>query len=141
MSLAQVVALFQGCEIPDAEPVPWDVGSSADADRCAKPPPDLADVLGQYEARQALEVAAAGGHHLLLAGAPGAGKTLLAERLPSILPPLDEEAALEVSVVHSIAGTLPRDRPLITEPPYQSVHHTCTVAGMVGAARGGSCRE
>jgi magnesium chelatase family protein len=133
-SLAQVVALFRGGEIPDAEPLPLEGRSEDDAPH--RPLLDLADVLGQYEARQALEVAAAGGHHLLLAGAPGAGKTLLAERLPSILPPLDEEASLEVSVLHSIAGTLPRDRPLITEPPYQSVHHTCTVAAMVGGGSG-----
>ncbi|GAA2041966.1 YifB family Mg chelatase-like AAA ATPase [Catenulispora yoronensis] len=136
-SLSQVVALLQGTEIPDAEPLPQDTGPRTGPTRRPGPLPDLADVIGQYEARQALEVSAAGGHHLLLAGAPGAGKTLLAERLPSILPPLDQQAALEVSALHSIAGTLPRDRPLITDPPYQSVHHTCTVAGMVG---GGSTR-
>ena len=136
-SLAQVVALLQGAEIPEAEPFAVESGvlgtSSAASER---PRPDLADVLGQFEARQALEVAAAGGHHLLLAGAPGSGKTLLAERLPTILPPLDAESAYEVSSLHSIAGTLPPDRPLITEPPFQSVHHTCTVAGMVGGGTG-----
>ena len=135
-SLAQVVAFLQGVEIPDAEPLAQDTSPRTGPARPVRPLPDLADVLGQYEARQALEVAAAGGHHLLLAGAPGAGKTLLAERLPSILPPLDEQAALEVSALHSIAGTLPRDQPLITDPPYQSVHHTCTVAGMVGGGSG-----
>lgn len=135
-SLAQVVAFLQGSELPDAEPLPEDTGPRTGTMRPRGPLPDLADVLGQYEARQALEVAAAGGHHLLLAGAPGAGKTLMAERLPSILPPLDEDAALEVSALHSIAGTLPRDKPLITDPPYQSVHHTCTVAGMVGGGSG-----
>ncbi|MBW8803722.1 MAG: ATP-binding protein, partial [Catenulisporales bacterium] len=119
-SLAQVVAFLQGSELPDAEPLPEDTGPRTGTVRPVGPLPDLADVLGQYEARQALEVAAAGGHHLLLAGAPGAGKTLLAERLPSILPPLDVDAALEVSSLHSIAGTLPRDKPLITDPPYQS---------------------
>jgi magnesium chelatase family protein len=135
-SLAQVVAFLQGAEIPDAEPFTLETDVIAGPTPRERVRPDLADVLGQYEARQALEVAAAGGHHLLLAGAPGAGKTLLAERLPTILPPLDAEAALEVSTVHSIAGTLPRNQPLISEPPYQSVHHTCTVAGMVGGGTG-----
>lgn len=134
-SLAQVVAVLQGQEPPDAEPLPVD-SAPRTGPRLAGTLPDLADVLGQYEARQAMEVAAAGGHHVLLAGAPGAGKTLLAERLPSILPPLDEQAALEVSSLHSIAGTLPWDRPLITDPPYQSVHHTVSVAGMVGGGGG-----
>ena len=135
-SLAQVVAFLQGTEIPDAEPLPLDTGPRTGPLRPPRPLPDMADVLGQYDARRALEVAAAGGHHLLLAGAPGAGKTLLAERLPSILPPLDETSALEVSSLHSIAGTLSWDKPLITDPPYQSVHHTCTVAGMVGGGTG-----
>jgi magnesium chelatase family protein len=137
-SLGQVVAMLRGEEIPEAEPLELDADRFLDnaTAEYRRPLVDLADVLGQYEARQALEVSAAGGHHMLLAGAPGAGKTLLAERLPTILPPLDEEQALEVSVVHSIAGTLSRSRPLITEPPYQSVHHTCTVAAMVGGGSG-----
>ncbi|MEY9889471.1 magnesium chelatase family protein [Catenulispora sp. MAP12-49] len=135
-SLAQVVAFLQGTEIPDAEPLPLDTGPRTGPLRPQQPLPDMADVLGQYDARRALEVTAAGGHHLLLAGAPGAGKTLLAERLPSILPPLAEAEALEVSSLHSISGTLPYDKPLITDPPYQSVHHTCTVAGMVGGGSG-----
>src|SRR5665811_2584284 len=75
---------------------------------------DLADVVGQPVGRAAVEVAAAGGHHLLLLGDPGAGKTMLAERLPGLLPPLDREAALEVTVVHSVAGVLPPGCPLIT---------------------------
>src|SRR5690606_33456136 len=71
--------------------------------------PDLADVVGQEFGRIALEVAAAGGHHLAMIGPPGAGKTMLAQRLPSILPPLDDEEALEVTAIHSIAGVLPPD--------------------------------
>ena len=80
------------------------------------PAPDLADVVGQAAGRRAVEVAAAGGHHLFLTGPPGAGKTMLAERLPGLLPPLDEQAALEVTAIHSIAGTLPPEAPLVTRP-------------------------
>jgi magnesium chelatase family protein len=95
--------------------------------------PDLADVLGQATARYLLEVAAAGGHHLLMSGPPGAGKTMLAERLPGLLPPLDRAAALEVTAVHSVAGSL-RDGtgPLVAHPPFQAPHHTASVAAIVG---------
>ena len=94
--------------------------------------PELADVVGQPLAKRALEIAAAGGHHLYLAGAPGAGKTMLAERLPGLLPPLDDAAAMEVSAVHSIAGLL-ADRPaLVRRPPLQAPHHTASVAALVG---------
>ena len=95
---------------------------------------DLADVLGQATARYLLEVAAAGGHHLLMLGPPGAGKTMLAERLPGLLPALDDQAALEVTTVHSVAGTLGRagGTPLLTRPPFQSPHHTASVPAIVG---------
>jgi magnesium chelatase family protein len=98
---------------------------------------DLCDVRGQGDARRALEISAAGGHHLWLSGPPGCGKTMLAERLPTLLPPLEQEAALEVTTIHSVAGTLPPGRPLITEPPFCAPHHTATRAAMVG---GGSHR-
>nr|MDT0661481.1 YifB family Mg chelatase-like AAA ATPase [Micromonospora sp. DSM 115978] len=98
--------------------------------------PDLADVSGQSLGRRALEVAAAGGHHLALLGPPGAGKTMLAERLPSILPPLDDKAALEVTALHSIAGLLPPGGRLLRRPPFQSPHHTATVASLVGGGSG-----
>ena len=97
--------------------------------------PDLADVLGQATARYLLEVAAAGGHHLLMLGPPGAGKTMLAERLPGLLPPLDPEAALAVTAVHSVAGALRgagSAAPLLTRPPLQAPHHTASVAAIVG---------
>lgn len=94
--------------------------------------PDLADVAGQPTARRALEVAAAGGHHACFIGAPGAGKTMLAERLPGILPLLDDAAALEVTAVHSVAGLLGPDAHLVRSPPLQAPHHTASVASLVG---------
>ncbi|MER5454097.1 YifB family Mg chelatase-like AAA ATPase [Micromonospora sp. NPDC002389] len=98
--------------------------------------PDLADVAGQGLGRRALEVAAAGGHHLALIGPPGAGKTMLAERLPSILPTLDDAAALEVTALHSVAGLLPAGGRLIRRPPFQAPHHTATVPSIVGGGAG-----
>ncbi|MEV4251728.1 YifB family Mg chelatase-like AAA ATPase [Spirillospora sp. NPDC049652] len=97
---------------------------------------DLADVRGQAEARRALEISAAGGHHLFFAGPPGCGKTMLAERLPTLMPPLEPEAALEVTAIHSVAGTLPPDQPMITHPPFHAPHHTATRAAIVGGGSG-----
>jgi magnesium chelatase family protein len=98
--------------------------------------PDLADMLGQSMARRAAEICAAGGHHLSLLGPPGAGKTMLAERIPTILPRLDAAAALEVTAIHSVAGTLPLQVPLITDPPFMAPHHTATKAAIVGGGSG-----
>jgi len=98
--------------------------------------PDLADILGQPAARRAAEICAAGGHHLSLMGPPGAGKTMLAERIPTILPSLDRPAALEVTAIHSVAGTLPAGSPLMTEPPFCAPHHTATKAAIVGGGTG-----
>jgi magnesium chelatase family protein len=100
------------------------------------PGPDLADVVGQASGRRAVEVAAAGGHHLYLAGPPGAGKTMLAERLPGLLPPLGEAAALEVTAIHSVAGTLPPGAPLLTRPTFEAPHHSATIASLVGGGSG-----
>lgn len=100
------------------------------------PGPDLADVAGQGLGRRALEVAAAGGHHLALFGPPGAGKTMLAERLPSILPELDDATALAVTALHSIAGVLPPGGRLVRRPPFQAPHHTATVPSLVGGGSG-----
>ncbi|MFD8948074.1 YifB family Mg chelatase-like AAA ATPase [Streptomyces xanthophaeus] len=97
---------------------------------------DLADVAGQRAARRGLEVAAAGGHHILLSGPPGAGKTLLAERLPGIMPPLTRQESLEVTAVHSVAGILPPGEPLVTVPPYCAPHHSATMQALVGGGSG-----
>ncbi|MGW6457050.1 YifB family Mg chelatase-like AAA ATPase [Streptomyces sp. NPDC055078] len=98
--------------------------------------PDLADVAGQHRARRALEVAAAGGHHLMFHGPPGAGKTMLAERLPGVLPPLTRRESLEVTAVHSVAGILPPGEPLVRTPPYCAPHHSATMPSLVGGGNG-----
>jgi magnesium chelatase family protein len=98
--------------------------------------PDLADVRGQERARRALELAAAGGHNLLLAGPPGTGKTMLARRLPGILPPLARDEALEVTRIYSVAGLLPPGRPLVTAPPFRAPHHTASAPAIVGGGSG-----
>jgi len=114
-----------------------------DVPRIARPPVsdpadgvDLIDVIGQSDGRRAIEVAAAGGHHLFLLGPPGAGKTMLAERLPSILPPLDDESSLEVTAIHSIAGRLASHQPLVTEAPFRNPHHTASMPALVGGGSG-----
>ena len=127
-SLGRLVDFVRGTgpllDPPPARPDPAPVG------------PDLADVAGQQLGRYGLEVAAAGGHHLALFGPPGAGKTMLAERLPSILPELDDAAALEVTALQSIAGVLPPDGRLIRRPPFQAPHHSSSLAALVGGGTG-----
>lgn len=106
---------------------------SANTDTSPAPElPDLADVAGQSAAKRALEIAAAGGHHLYMVGAPGAGKTMLAERMPGLLPLLDDHASMEVTAVHSIAGRLGDHPQLVRRPPLQAPHHTASVAALVG---------
>ena len=96
---------------------------------------DLADVRGQERARRALELAATGGHNLLLAGPPGTGKTMLARRLPGLLPPLEPDEALEVTRIHSVAGLLSPEHPLVRDPPFRAPHHSASMAAIVGGGR------
>ena len=93
---------------------------------------DLSDVRGQPMARRALEIAAAGGHHLALMGSPGVGKTMLAQRLPTLLPELDDEMAVAVTAIHSAAGTLIPGQGLIRTAPFQAPHHTATSTALIG---------
>ncbi len=97
---------------------------------------DMSDVAGQVVGRTAMEVVAAGGHHALLLGPPGSGKTMCAARLPGLLPPLALEQALEVTAIHSVAGVLPATQPLIRWAPFQSPHHGATMASIVGGGSG-----
>ena len=130
-SLRDLVALLTGHDYDETPPA----RVQGEAGPCP-PVLDLLDVAGQADGRTAVEVAAAGGHHLLLLGPPGSGKTMLAERVPGLLPPLRLSEALEVTAVHSVAGTLPTDQPLVSRPPFQDPHHTATVASIVGGGSG-----
>jgi magnesium chelatase family protein len=96
---------------------------------------DFADVRGQEHVKRALEVAAAGGHNLLMVGPAGAGKTLLARAIPSILPAMTPDEALMVTRIYSVAGLLPRDMPLVRQRPFRAPHHTISQAGLVGGGR------
>src|SRR3989442_5023343 len=118
--------LLESEPIPVAAPHCGGGGSECPIDH------DLVEVHGQEEAKRALEVAAAGGHHLLLSGPPGAGKTMLARCLPGILPPLELGEALDVAQVRSLLGELPRDRPLDWARPFRAPHHGVSTAGLIG---------
>lgn len=126
-SLRQFTAWLEGGQLPGRVPVAAPAVESA---------ADLADVVGQTQARFAVEVAAAGAHHLMLTGPPGVGKTMLAQRLPGLLPALTESESLEVTAIHSVAGVLSESTPLITRPPFVAPHHTSSVASLVGGGSG-----
>jgi len=131
-SLRQVLAVLRGEPVPD-EPESLPVaGIAAQTGDVVEMPVDLADVADQQGAKRAVEVATAGHHHLMLTGPPGAGKTMLARRLPGLLPDLSTAESLEVSAIHSVAGVLPTDQPLIIRPPFADPHHTASVAAVVG---------
>ena len=135
-TLAGLVALMRGDDVPDVELADTgdDVGRGVVPDVPAVP--DLVDVRGQHTARAAIELAAAGGHHLAMTGAPGVGKTMLAERLPGLLPPLDHQAALEVTAIHSVAGRLGSGGRLISVPPFEAPHHKATDVALAGGGSG-----
>lgn len=124
--LADIVAWLTG----QGPPLPVAVAREPIASTAAAV--DLIDVAGQAAAKRAVEIAAAGSHHLYLVGAAGAGKTMLAERLPGLLPVLDDAASLEVTAVHSIAGLLGEQADLLRRPPFQAPHHTASVPALVG---------
>jgi magnesium chelatase family protein len=127
-SLAAVVAHLRGeAELPTVSG-----GGRTRANRVTSWELDLKDVAGQHQAKRALEIAAAGGHNLLLLGPPGTGKTMLAQRLPGILPPLEEAEALATTKVYSVAVHVPRPEGLVWERPFRAPHHTISAPGLVG---------
>lgn len=133
-SLRECLAVLKGEDPPaepDCPPLQMDFTGAVVATKRSDSM-DLADVKGQAHARWCVEVAAAGGHHLFLEGPPGAGKTMLAERFAALLPDLDLGQSIEVSKIHSVAGLLTREEPLVTRPPFLAPNHTDTVPSVIG---------
>lgn len=127
-SLHEVIDILLGNRQPASVPVPA-------AGRVSAPMIDFADVRGQDHAKRALEIAASGGHNVLLSGAPGSGKTLMAQAMRGILPPLTREESLEVTQIYSVANLLPTDTPLLQERPFRLVHHTASGVSIVGGGQ------
>jgi magnesium chelatase family protein len=123
-SLSDAVAYLRGEDVSGDLPEPIEFVNESI--------PDLSEVRGQSDARRALEVAAAGGHHLAFLGSPGVGKTMLAQRLPGLLPKLTDDQAVEVTAIYSAAGALSAGQGLIRTPPFQAPHHTTTKAALIG---------
>jgi len=127
--LHEVVAMLSGVEsfrVSEFKPKPHSRQSHSI---------ELSDIRGQEQAKRVLEVCAAGGHNVLFKGTPGAGKTMLARALQSLLPDMTEEESLDVSMIHSLAGVLPRNQPLVTQQPFRSPHHTASSVSLVGGGR------
>ena len=138
-SLAQVMALLNGeSEIPEAPEVEPMSGSALLTWRGEERLEDLdmADVIGMADTRYAIEVAAAGGHHLMLTGPKGSGKTTLAERIPGLLPDLTDDESLELTAVHSLCGALPAGASRLTRPPFRAPHHSASRTGILGGGSG-----
>ena len=127
-SLAEAMAYISG----EAVPVRTEVDIAALLAAEGTESGDFAEVKGQETVKRAMEIAAAGGHNILIVGAPGSGKSMLAQRLPSILPPMTAAEALEVTRIHSAAGLLPSDKPLLTTRPFRAPHHSASTAGLAG---------
>lgn len=130
--LTQVRLLYEALDASRDPELEWPAKQHRDAEKIG---PDMQDIVGQAEARLVLEVAASGGHHVSMVGPPGAGKTMLASRLPSILPPLEDDDSLIVTSINSVLGAL-GDGALVTAPPFVAPHHSATMPAMVGGGSG-----